>query len=220
MNGFSLDGAQYGMGFGIEFRKVIAPQTEFLISLGISGLSAPEEETMDDFLLGQTYVVDKYRRAWGATLLVGVRERLFAGSVDDRFRIFSRAAVGAAVAHSYPYFHDANGNGYRELFTNYFEPVFDRFEKFSEGNWHRGVAGEIKFGVDVGSSFTWLISIEAGYFFYYFPEGIQMMTPNQPVEFDGHFAADSNGNLILEPNYDARHFFGTPQLRVVFGRFR
>src|SRR5690625_5704922 len=79
-----------------------------------------------------------------------------------------------------PYFRDLNDNGYREQFQDYFEPVNDIFSRMGEGSWHWGTAGEVKVGVDIGSNFSRLSSIEFGYYFYYFPNGIQIMMHNQP----------------------------------------
>ena len=131
--------------------------------------------------------------------------------------------AGGVAAFTYPYFEDINNNGYREQFVDFFEPVNDIFTGWSDGLWHLGAAGELKLGVDIGRNATRLNSIEFGYYFYYFPDGIQIMMPNQPIfnpnaaPGQNPFIVDPNGDLVLEPFFSPQKFFGTPQITFTFG---
>jgi signal transduction histidine kinase len=65
--------------------------------------------------------------------------------------------------------------------------------------------------------------VEFGYFFYYYPDGIQIMMPNQPATRQNvnpgqdPFIVDQNGELVLDPFFDSQSFFGTPQITFTFG---
>ena len=86
----------------------------------------------------------------------------------------------------------------------------------------------MKVGLDIGGNFARLNSIEFGYYFYYFPDGVQIMMPNQPVPAEnpqqsqfpyetypeGH---PQEGELVMQPFFDAQTFFGSPQITFTFG---
>lgn len=221
--GFGFVMNNFGFGAGGEFRKVIAPQTELTASLRMTGLRDASEQTFTDFFWGQQVIPNKYQRAMAFPLMLGMRQRIFPGFVQENYRFFVAGSMGVAAGFSYPYFQDLNDNGYREQFQNYFEPVNDIFSRMGEGSWHWGTAGEVKLGVDIGTNFSRLSSIEFGYYFYYFPDGIQIMMPNQPDLIDNPqpgenpLQFDPEGNLLLEPFFDAQSFFGTPQITFTFG---
>lgn len=223
--GFGFDFLMNNFGFGVggEFRKVVSSQSELTASLRITGLRDASEQTFTDFFFGQQVIPNKYQRGLAFPFMLGMRQRLFPGVIQEDYRFFASASLGPAAAFAYPYFDDINENGYREQFTNYFEPVNDIFSGMGDGSWYLGGAGEVKLGVDIGANFSRLSNIEFGYFFYYFPDGIQIMMPNQPQtrQFTGPgenpIIVDENGDLVLEPFFDPQKFFGTPQITFTFG---
>ncbi len=224
--GFNFLMNNFGFGTGMEFRRVIAPQSEIMASLRITSLRDPSEQTFTDVFFGQQVVPNKYQRALAFPLMLGLRQRVFADTINDDYRFFLSASLGPAASFSYPYFNDINNNGFREQFQGFVEPINDFFTGWSDGSWQWGGAGEIKVAVDIGSNFSRLSSIEFGYFFYYFPDSIQLMMPNQPVlrqnvgPGQSQFIFDDNGELVLEPFYDPQSFFGSPQITFTFGWLR
>ena len=214
----------FGFGIGGQYRRVLAPQMEGVINLKITGLRDASEQTFTDVFFGQQIVPNKFQRAFAFPVMVGLRKRLFADRVQDQYRFFVSASAGGVAAFSYPYFNDRNDNGFREQFNNNFEQVNDIFTGWGDGDWHFGAAGEFKIGLDVGRNFSNVTSIEFGYYINYFPDGIQMMMPTQPDLIENvppgesPFQFDENGNLLVEPYFDAQKFFGTPQITFTFGR--
>ncbi|HLR91159.1 MAG TPA: hypothetical protein VK040_09395 [Balneolaceae bacterium] len=221
--GFGFVMNNFGFGVGGEYRKVVARQTELTASLRITGLRDASEQTFTDFFWGQQVIPNKYQRAMAFPLMLGMRQRVFPGFIQENYRFFLSGSLGVAAAFSYPYFRDLNDNGYREQFQDYFEPVNDIFSRMGEGSWHWGTAGEVKVGVDIGSNFSRLSSIEFGYYFYYFPNGIQIMMPNQPDLIENPQPGQNpiqvgpDGNILLKPFFDPQKFFGTPQITFTFG---
>lgn len=222
--GFNVVMNNFGFGLGGEFRKVVAPSTELMATLRIGGLRDASEQTFTDYFFGQQIIPNKYQRAFAFPLLLGIRHRLFSNIIQDDYRFFLSASMGPVMSFSYPYFDDDNNNGYREQFTNYFEPINDIFTGWNDGDWHLGGTGEVKIGLDIGGNFARLNSIEFGYYFYYFPDGIQLMMPNQPrLEINpetgrNQFVVDPDtGELALQPFFDAQKFFGSPQITFTFG---
>ena len=220
--GFNVAMNNFGFNIGGEFRKVVGPSTELTISARIGGLRDASEQTYTDYFFGQQTIPNKYQRAFSFPMLLGIRHRLFTNMIQENYRFFVSASIGPVASFSYPYFDDANDNGYREQFSNYFEQVNDIFTGWSDGDWHLGGTGEMKVGLDIGGNFARLSSVEFGYYFYYFPNGIQLMMPNQPVSQAGpngqqQFIVDENNELVLEPFFDDQTFFGSPQITFTFG---
>ena len=221
--GIGVNMNNFGFGLAGEYRNVIAPQSEFVAKLGVTGLRDASEQTFTDIFFGQQIVPNKYQRGFAFPLLLGMRQRIFSDIVQDNYRFFVTGLVGGTAAFTYPYFEDINNNGYREQFIDFFEPVNDIFSGWGDGQWHFGGAGELKLGVDIGRNASKLNSVEFGYYFYYFPDGIQIMMPNQPVfnpnaaPGQNPFLVDENGELILEPFFSPQKFFGTPQITFTFG---
>lgn len=208
----------FGFGVGGELRKVIAPQAEGFLTVRVTGLRDVSEQTFTDYFFGQQVIPNKYQRGFSFPAMIGLRQRLFASKIQEDYRFFISAAAGPVATFTFPYFDDANENGYREQFQSYFEPVNDIFTGWKEGDWQWGGTGELKLALDIGKNFSRLNSVEFGYYFYYFHEGIQMMMPNQPVFEDGNFVVGPDGELVVEPFYDKQSFFGTPQITFSFGR--
>lgn len=238
-SGFGIGVNMNNFGFGIagEYRKVVGPQSELMFKLGITGLRDESEQTFTDYFFGQQIVPNKFQRGMAFPLMAGFRQRIFPEVIQENYRFFVSASAGPVVAFTYPYFDDANGNGYREtgneyeifeqdgdLFIRYAqaERVNDIFSGMGDGDWHWGGAGEFKIGVDIGRNFSRLNSIEFGYYFYYFTDGIQMMQPNQPVIQRQTGPNQSpyvweNGQLVVEEFFEPQKFFGTPQITFTFG---
>lgn len=219
--GFNVVMNNFGFMVGGEFRHVVGPSTELMASMRIGGLRDASEQTYTSYF-GQQTIPNKYQRAFSFPLQLGIRHRLFTNMIQENYRFFVSASIGPAMSFSYPYFDDTNDNGYREQFQNFFEPVNDIFTGWSEGDWHFGGTGEMKVGLDIGGNFSRLNSIEFGYFFYYFPDGIQLMMPNQPVIERGpqgqqQYLVDEQGDLVMEPFFDEQTFFGSPQITFTFG---
>ncbi|MEX0905201.1 MAG: hypothetical protein WD604_05835 [Balneolaceae bacterium] len=213
----------FGFGVGGEFRKVISSQTEAFLTLRITGLRDVSEQTFTDVFFGQQVIPNKYQRAFAFPALIGFRQRFFADRIQEDYRFFASVAAGPVLTFSFPYFEDANNNGYREQGyetpQGYFEPVNDIFTGWNNGNWKWGGTGEFKIGVDIGRNFSNLSSVEFGYYIYYFPDGMQLMMPNQPmVNEEGEFMLRPDGHLEVEPFFDSQQFFGTPQITFSFGK--
>jgi hypothetical protein len=214
----------FGFGIGGQYRRVLAPQMEGIFNMRITGLRDASEQTFTDVFFGQQIVPNKFQRGFAFPAMIGLRKRLFADKVQDQYRFFVTASVGGVAAFAFPYFNDRNNNGFREQFNDNFEQVNDIFTGWSDGDWHFGGAGELKIGLDVGRNFSRVTSIEFGYYMNYFPDGIQMMTPTQPDLLENigpsenPFQVDENGDLLLEPYFDAQKFFGSPQITITFGR--
>jgi hypothetical protein len=235
--GISVNMNNFGFGLGTEYRKVVATQSEIIFKLGFTGLRDESEQTFTDFFFGQQIVPNKFQRGLAFPLMAGFRQRVFPDIIQENYRFFVSASAGPVAAFTYPYFEDSNGNGYREtgneyqffedngeLFVRFAQPerVNDVFSGMGDGDWHWGAAGELKIGVDIGSNFSRLNSIEFGYYFYYFADGIQMMQPNQPVIQQRTGPNQSpyvweNGQLVVEDFFEPQKFFGTPQITFTFG---
>lgn len=222
--GFNVVINNFGFGIGGEYKRVLGPTLDGTLTLRWTGLRDVSEQTFTDIFFGQQVIPNKYQRAYAFPLTMSLRKRIFAEEVSDNYRFYVSGGIGPVVSFSYPYFDDNNNNGYREQFQNYFEQTYDVFTGISDGQWHLGLTGEINVSVDIGENFSRLTSIQFGYLFYHFPDGIQMMMPNQPIrkqnpapdEFP--FLQNPDGSLQMEPFFDSHHFFGTPQISLVFGR--
>lgn len=238
-SGFGIGINMNNFGFGIagEYRKVVGPQSELMFKLGITGLRDESEQTFTDYFFGQQIIPNKFQRGMAFPLMAGFRQRVFPDVIQENYRFFVSASAGPVAAFTYPYFEDSNGNGYRETGNEYeffeqdgetfirfaqAERVSDIFSGMGDGDWYWGAAGEVKIGVDIGRNFSRLNSVEFGYYFYYFTEGIQMMQPNQPVLRQQTGPNQSpyvweNGQLVTEEFFEPQKFFGTPQITFTFG---
>lgn len=205
----------FGFGLAGEYAKVLGPYTELTFKTGITGLREASEQNFQDIFTGQQITPNKYKRALAFPFMVGIKKRLFAEHISDNMRVFISSAAGPAMAFVYPYLDDRDGNGYRtrEVQSNFLVPVEgynDFFTGWSEGSTEWGVTGELKLGVDFGDSFGRQTTVEFGYYFYYFDQGIQILQPKR-VEYD------ENGNPTVYDFNDASKYFGTPQISIIFG---
>ncbi|HEX6981349.1 MAG TPA: hypothetical protein VF181_01180 [Balneolaceae bacterium] len=208
----------FGFGIGANYNRVVGPLTQITFQTGITGIRDVSELTFQNFFTGQQIVPNKYKRAFGFPFLFGLKQRLFASKIDDNFRLFVGAAAGPAVAFVYPYVDDDDGNGFRTFrvdprgFLYPTEGVNDFFSGWGEGDWEWGFNGEIKIGIDFGSSFASQTTVEFGYFFYYFEQGLQIMEPRRATGYN------EQGNVSgSESFYEAQKYFGTPVIKVSFG---
>lgn len=223
--GFNVVINNFGFGLGAEYRRVLAPYMEGTLTLRMAGLRDASEQTFTDFFFGQQIIPNKYQRGFSFPLFLGLRHRIFARSVEDSFRFFLSGSAGPVMAFTYPYFNDHNGNGFREgeqfaAGFNYFEPVNDIFTGLGQGEWHLGMGGELMLNLDIGRNFANLTSIQFGYLFYWFRDGIELMYPNQPDLSQQPFTQEQviNGTYPMIPFFKPQKYFGTPQVSFVFGR--
>lgn len=210
----------FGVGLLGHYSRIVGPYTELSISAGITGLRDVSEQSFQDFFTGQRIIPNKYQRALGFPIMIGLKHRMFARRIDDNFRFFVSTAAGPAMAFTYPYFEDQQqpgepGYGFRNVVVlegvARVEPINDFFTGWSEGETHWGLSAEFKFGVDFGENFKSLNRVEFGYFFYYFDPGLQIMEPYKGVVDEDGFVVDK------KPFYDDQKFFGTPQISLIFG---
>src|SRR5690625_6922218 len=98
----------FGFAVGCKYRKVVSQQTELTASLRITGLRDASEQTFTDFFWGQQVIPNKYQRAMAFPLMLGMRQRVFPGFIQENYRFFLSGSLGVAAAFSYPYFRDLN----------------------------------------------------------------------------------------------------------------
>lgn len=219
--GFNIAVNDFGIGVGGQYRKVLSPDIEGLITLKIQGIKDPSEQIFIDFFFGSRSIPDKYKRVTSFPLLFGIKHRLFANQVSDNYRFYTAVSAGPTLALAFPYFEDRNGNGYQESIfifpSELAERNYDIFTGWKNPESHWGVAGEVLIGLDFGSNFANLQSAQFGYSFNYFQNGIQIMQPNRPsFDQNGQFIVD-NGNIVVEPSNSPRKYFGAAQISFVFG---
>lgn len=208
-------------GFGISgiYSHALGPFTEFTFTTGITGIRDASEQSFQDFFTGQRIVPNKFNRALGFPVLFGIKKRLFPEEIADNFRVFIAGSAGPALSFIYPYIDDEDGNGYRStrlietprgnarVFT---EEKNDFFSGLGDGFTEWGATGEIKIGVDLGSNFKQQSTLEIGYFFYYFDQGLQILEPRRPI-------FSNQGEIIGEEDFfDNQKFFGTPQIKFTY----
>lgn len=211
----------FGFGIGGTYSHALGQYTELTFFTGITGIRDVSEQSFQDFFTGQRIVPNKYNRALGFPFIFGLKKRIFPREIADNFRFFVAASGGPAMAFVYPYLNDQDNNGYRssrivqtpngrqvQVFT---EEKNDIFSGWGDGSTKWGAAGEIKVGVDLGSNFKQQSTLEIGYFFYYFDQGLQIMEPFRPTGFDNE--GFSTGQ---DPFFDDQKFFGTPQIKFTF----
>lgn len=219
-NSWSVDIMLNNFGFGVggQYSRVLGPYTELTLKAGITGIRDVSELTYQDFFTGSQLVPNKYKRAFGFPFLVGLKKRIFAQNIQDNFRLFIEGAAGPAMSFVYPYVNDVDNNGYRTFqltqqgFLVPVETVNDFFSGWKEGETRWGLNGEIKIGADIGSRFSSQTTVEIGYFFYYFDPGLQIMEPYQPQGYN-----EDGLPVGQEPFFDAQKYFGTPQIKIIFG---
>jgi len=207
--GFNLLINNFGFGAGAQYRHVLDPMSELTLDFHITGLRNVTEQTFYDFF-GQQIIPNKYNRVLAFPLMIGYKHRLFAHAIKDNFRIYAGASVGPSFAFIYPYFKDYNQNHIRDDGTYApYEPINDIFSGWKDGHSKWGGAGKVVLGIDFGSRFKHITSVEFGYYVQYFPQGIQVLQPNEYVI--------RNNQLYIGPGASPQKYFGTPLISLVFG---
>lgn len=210
----------FGFGIGGNYSHALGPFTQFTFFAGVTGIRDASEISIQNFFTGRRVVPNKFNRALGFPFLFGIKKRLFPNQIADNFRFFVAASGGPSLAFVYPYLDDNDGNGFRStqlvevapgvnrrFFT---EEINDFFSGLGDGSTEWGATGEIKVGVDLGSNFKRQSTLEIGYFFYYFDQGIQILEPRRPV-------SNTQGEIIdIVESFDAQKFFGTPQIKFTY----
>ncbi|MFU8859355.1 MAG: hypothetical protein ACNA8K_02930 [Cyclonatronaceae bacterium] len=197
----------FGFGVGGQYRRVLGNYTDAILDANISVLRDVKEQTFVNFF-GQQTTPNKYNRILSFPINAGLRHRFFAESIKDNFRFYVLGAAGPVAAFIYPYFDDSRGLGVR--LPDQF--VYDVFDGWSEGYWDWGFNGKVALGIDLGSNFRNVSSIEMGYHMNYFPGGIQVMEPNS---FE--FVSENEIRVIEGGGFDRQNFFGTVMIKFMFG---
>ncbi len=220
-------------GFGVTgiYARAVGPFTEITFTAGITGLRDASAQEFIFYRTGRKVVPNKYKRALAFPLMAGIERRIFPYAIADNFRFFISADAGPAFAFTYPYLQDINDNGYRDraLLVNdsgqtvtaqFTEEINDFFSGWGEGDWHLGFAGDLTIGVDLGSDFSSQATFEIGYFFYYFPEGLQLMEPFRKTGFVQVQELPNGLDVFLttgqEPFFDEQSYFGTPVIKFTY----
>ncbi len=230
--GLDLIVNNFGFGLGVHYGRYIGPFTAITFRSGITGIRDASEQTFQSFFTGNKIIPNKYKRAFGFPFLFGIKHRIFPEKIADNFRLFVNVGAGPAMAFTYPYVQDGNNNGFRDFvaiqapgggtFLSPAERVNDFFTGWKKGETHWGLNGEIKIGADLGSTFAGQTTIEFGYFFYYFKQGLQIMEPYKPYGY----RAPQNGfpGTPIEkkdgernPFNPSQKYFGTPQIKITIG---
>lgn len=229
--GFRLN--NFGFGISGIYSRAIAPFTEITFSAAVTGVRSASTQEFIYYFTGRKVVPNLYKRALGFPLMIGIEQRLFPYAISDNFRLFISADAGPAFTFTYPYFNDGNDNGYRDTFQRcivtqqgdfctlgFEEKVNDFFTGWGEGDWHMGFAGDLSLGVDLGSHFGGgQATFEIGYYFYYYPDGIQLMEPFKKTRYE-LFRQDGNTKILIDQGqqtfYKEQTYFGSPQIKFTY----
>ncbi len=221
--GFNVVLNNFGFGLGGQYRRVLSPMSELTLDLQITGLRNVAEQTFQSYF-GQV-IPNKFNRVLDFPLMVGFKHRLFANKIQDNFRIYLTGGGGPSLAFIYPYFKDYNGNKIRDegypfgLNPNArYEPINDIFSGWKDGHFKWGAGGKIAIGIDFGSKMKNITSVEFGYYFQYYQQGIQILEPRKyELGNNGSLVYDNSGNPITLPGSPRQKFFGSPMISLVFG---
>ena len=214
--GFAFGINDFGIGVGMQYRIGLNSYTEGLINFKIAGLRDPNELTYIDFYFGNSTIASKYQRVITFPTTLGIKWRLLASQISDNFRVHTSMNIGPSFALTIPYFRDYNNNGYREddysrYNINEIEPINDIFQGWGDAQSEFGWNGEFVLGIDFGDKFDRLQTLQFGYSWYYFNQGLQILEPKAPI-------INSSGNVSgLRVANDKVHFFGSAQITFIFG---
>ncbi|HAC16703.1 MAG TPA: hypothetical protein DCE78_12285 [Bacteroidetes bacterium] len=230
---FGLTLNNFGFGLGTEYRRVISPMSEFIMDFQISALRDITEQNYQFF--GQQIIPNKRNRIMSFPLIAGFKQRLFAESISDNFRLYVSGMGGGTAAYVYPYYQtrdvfyvmldDAEQFSNGDLSVQQYGPVEantgqisnDMFQGWGDGEWKFGAAGQLGVGVDFGENFKSLTSVKVGFTFQYYPEGIQVMDPLRVL---GYFPGNETyaDTYVVADGTPKQKFFGSPYITLVFGR--
>ncbi len=222
--GFRIEVNNFGFGAGGEYRRVVSRNTKAVLEFQITNIKDEKEQSFQSRWGGST-ISNKYNRVLAFPLTFGIQRRLFASSLSDNFRLFAQASAGPAPAFVYPYYnHTRFGYDYGFRITSgmagaEIDPHYDPFEGWSEGSFIWGGAGLLSIGANLGGDFGNLQTVRIGYFFYYYPDGIQIMEPDRlgPGGFQLGVSPENLPSDAILPANDKQSFFGTPYISLVFG---
>ncbi|MEX0771722.1 MAG: hypothetical protein WD038_01070 [Balneolales bacterium] len=199
--GFSVQLHDFGAGLGGQYRRVLGPLTQGVFEFQMTTLKDASEQSFNFF--GRQLIPNKYNRVLASPLMIGLKHRIFSESLADNFRVFLQGMAGPAFTFVYPYFDDVNNLGYRtDQFPN------DIFQGWGDGYFTWGTAGHASIGIDFGDNFSRIQTVTFGYYFLYYPEGIQVSEPVTPPAAQGQSSSPGDGPINL---------FGSPKISFVFG---
>jgi hypothetical protein len=219
--GFRLQLNNFGFGIGAEYRRVFSRYTKGFVEFQISNVRDESEQSFQGYW-GYSVIPNKYNRVLSFPVMMGVSRRLFAQNLSDNFRLFVQASGGVAPAYVYPYYdHEMYNLGFRPQFQGLSQQHYDVFQGWGEGSFILGASGQLAIGANLGGDFGNIQTIRIGYFFNYFPDGIQIMEPWRPgeniVNFNFDLPPEQQAPGVLEPAAGKQSFFGTPHITFVFG---
>lgn len=200
-----------GMGVGGEYRKITNPFTELVLSAEIGSVRDSREQLFNSYYFGQI-APNKFKRVMAVPIMLGWRQRMFADTFDDNFRLNLVGMAGTSFAMIYPYFDDINENGIHDQNEIY----YDIFRGLDQMETKLGTSGKIAVGIDFGDKFKRISTFEFGYQFQYFSGGIQVMQPNA---YEIKVNPIGGYDLSIGPGLSKQSFFGTPVISLSFGRF-
>lgn len=222
--GFTFALSDFGFGAGVQLRKGLSAYNEALLTFKIAGLRDPSEQTYIDYYFGNRTIPSKYQRIITFPLSVGLKKRLFASQISDNFRVHTSLSVGPTLAITLPYFRDYNNNGYREAdFSRYgfgVEPVLDIFQGWDDSSTEFGWNGEFVLGIDFGDNFARLQTLQFGYTFHYFNNGLQILEPFGPALNENGSIIDDDNDLLPDRfvrTNDPMNYFGSAQITFIIG---
>jgi len=215
---FNLSVNNFGFIGAAHYRQVIGPMTQLVADLKFGPIRDPSEQTFQS-IFGQQIIPNKFRRGIAIPLTVGIKRRIFAHAIEDNFRLYVKGAGGPSFTLLIPYFQDFNGDKIRNLGREFFgdadfpvEPVNDFFQGWGDAETEWGFNGDIAIGVDFGDNFSRISTVEFGFDFFFYPQGLQIL---EPKRFDPNNSTPANP--VIEPFNDDKKFFATPQISLIFG---
>lgn len=219
--GFRLHLNNFGFGIGGEYRRVLARNTKGILEFQVNNVRDETEQSFQG-AFGYTVIPNKHNRVLSFPVMMGVSRRVFAKSLADNFRLFVQATGGPVAAYVYPYYdHDMFNMGFRPQFQGLSQQHYDVFQGLGDGYFTFGAAGQLSIGANLGGDFGNIQTIRVGYYFNFFPDGIQVMEPFRPGDniqaFDFSLPPGQQAPGVLEPASGRQKFFGTPHITFVFG---
>lgn len=181
-----------GFGLGGYLSYAFEPTTAAVVEVRLSPGKDPREASFFD-RFGQRDIPRKANYLLLAPVHIGFRQRLLRNHIEDNFRPFLQLSGGPTFGWSYPYFEDENAN--RQLDDG--ERVYGTFAALGRGEPRLGVSSTLALGAFFGSSTSAVRAVRIGYEATYFFEGVQLLEPQVQ---------------------EARRYFGTPTITLLFGR--
>ncbi len=181
-----------GFGLGGYYHHTLTASMSFLAEMSL-GAGKDEREVAFFDRFGQKDIPNKANYLLMLPAQIGVQQRLFKESIEDNFRPYLQLSSGPTLGWEYPYFRDDNDNGVLDDG----ERIYDALSALPKGRMRLGLGGTVALGANFGRSRKMSQGVRLGYTFTYFFDGIQLLEPD-----------------IQE----ARHFFGSPSISILFGK--